>query len=650
VYLSRVYIKNYRSIKELDLALARGKNVLVGRNNAGKSNIIRAVDLVLGESNPTYFRSENITEGDFFAWREDEGGRAVTRAARDLFIWCELRREKGEALNYDELYKATSLPVYSRLEGWTVDSKPIKVPARISQHMLPHVYETIFDLNEDNAERDWINPRKREMQPLERQFDDKHSFAFAFRATRDEAGRVTKDIRFLYREDQFADWVLSFRAPLRNELLQSAIIPSFRDPQSQLRLTNWTWYGKLMRHLTAGQGEADELQEAFDRVKSVADRVFGEVKEKVASSALRVAFPGTDLQFQFNTEARADLYKSTALYVDDGYKSQLIDKGSGVQSAVTIGLFQYYTRHVNTVTSALLSVEEPELYLHPHARRVISDRLDDFLDGGKHQVILSTHSSDFIRSSSGDLNLILIRKEKDATHATPVSLREFRHLLVNDGQHELFFADKLIVCEGLDDYVIKAVARESFPGELEAQNVSVVAVGGKNYLSQLVRLALRLGIKCFLVADFEYLLRDESDTAKEHGTEPQEHLLTLGADFFNQECTFGAAGAKAYQFIEKLRSQIKDADEKAFYTATSAAQVNQANIQQVLDRLRLNGVCILGGELESLSKDYTFLSPYNKLTMEKVYALNQRIVSGGKVADALNVNEITEFLKVVFER
>lgn len=650
MYLSRLYIKNYRSIKELDLALTKGKNVIVGRNNAGKSNIMRAIDLVLGESSPTYFRSENVTDSDFFAARTEAGGRGGITVARDIFIWCELRRDKGEALNYDELYKTNSLPIYSRLEGWTVDSKPIKVPARISQHMLPHVYETIFELNEDNAERDWINPRKRETQPLEKQFDDKHSFAFAFRATCDEAGRITKDIRFLYREDQFADWVLSFRAPIRNELLQSAIIPSFRDPHSQLRLTNWSWYGKLMRHLTAGREESGELQEAFDRVKAVADQVFGEVREKVAASALEIAFPGTDLHFQFNTEARGDLYKSCALYVDDGYKSQLIDKGSGVQSAVTIGLFQYYTRHVNTITSALLCIEEPELYLHPHARRVISDRLDDFLDGGKHQIILSTHSTDFIRSKSDDLNLILIRKEKDETCAVPVGSREFRQLLVNEQQHELFFADKLIVCEGLDDYVIKAVAHESFPGELEKQNVSVIAVGGKNYLSQMVRLALKLGLKCFLVADFEYLLRDESDTAKEHNAEPQEHLLSLGADFFNQECTFGVAGAKAYQFIEKLRSQIKDTDEKAFYTAISAAQLNQANIQQVLDRLRLNGVCILSGELEHLSKDYTLLSPYNKLTLEKVYAINQRLVAGGKISDVVATGELVEFLKVAFER
>ncbi len=650
MYLSRLFIKNYRSIKELDLTFAKGKNVLVGRNNAGKSNVIKAIDLVLGEYSPTYTKSENVTESDFYSWHDEAADRDVIQSANDMFIWCELQRDLGEALNYDEMYKANSLVIYTRLEGWTVDNKPIKQAARISQHALPYSYEPIFDLNEDNADRDWIVTRKRELQPLEKQFDDKYHFAFAFRATKDEFGRINKDMRFLYREDESSDWVLAFRAPIRNELLQSAIIPAFRDPGSQLRLNNWTWYGRLMRHLTAGQEGSSELQSAMEQVKSVADRIFAEAKEQTTASTLDLAFPDTELHFQFNTETRADLYKSAALYVDDGYKSQLSDKGSGIQSAVVIGLFQYYTRAVNTVTSALLCIEEPELFLHPHARKVISNRLDNFLDGNKHQVILSTHSEEFIRSQAGDLHVVRIRKDKGTSQATSVNYRAFRPLLLWEKQNELFFADKVIVCAGYHDFILKAVAEELFPGQLEEQNISVIAVGNKRYLSQVVQLVLQLGIKCFVFADFEFLLRDESETAALYSAAPQEHLLSLSDAFFNQECTFGATSAKAKQFIEKLRSQIKELDASSFYTAKSSAQISHPNIQQVLDRLRSNGVGILSGELENLSKDYAFLSPLDGLSLEKIYALNQRLMSGEKIGDLLLTSEMSDFLQIVCAR
>ena len=344
------------------------------------------------------------------------------------------------------------------------------------------------------------------------------------------------------------------------------------------------------------------------------------------------------------------MYKSTSLYVDDGYKSQLLDKGSGVQSAIIIGLFQYYTRYVNTLTSALLCIEEPELYLHPHARKVISHRLDDFLDGGKHQVIIATHSEDFLQTATNDLNILLLRKENNETKAAPVASRQFRHLLIFDQQYELFFADKIIVCEGYNDFILKGLANELFPGKLAEQNISVISVGNKNQISHVAKLALQLGIKCFVFADFSYLLRDESATAKEHGAQPEEHLLSLGGEFFDQPCTFGSTGAKAYQFIEKLRTQIKDTDEDSFYTAKSAAQINHQNMQQVLDRLRSNGVCILSSEFETLAKDFNFLSPSNKLSLEKIYALQQRILQGEQFSDLFLTSEIRDFLRIVFER
>ena len=60
--IKRVHIENYRSIKSLDFEPG-GYCVLIGENNAGKSNILRALNLVLGESWPS---ERSFTEDDFF--------------------------------------------------------------------------------------------------------------------------------------------------------------------------------------------------------------------------------------------------------------------------------------------------------------------------------------------------------------------------------------------------------------------------------------------------------------------------------------------------------------------------------------------------------------------------------------------------------
>src|SRR5690554_2998757 len=113
MHLSKLIISNYRSIKELSVSFEKGKNIIVGKNNAGKSNIIKAIDLILGESSPTWHKSENITANDFFNGQTEN----------DIYIFCELQRDFEEELNYEEINKCYGFKIfaekgnYVRIEG-----------------------------------------------------------------------------------------------------------------------------------------------------------------------------------------------------------------------------------------------------------------------------------------------------------------------------------------------------------------------------------------------------------------------------------------------------------------------------------------------------------------------------------------------------
>ena len=95
MYISRVIIKNYRSIKDLTLSFNSGKNVIVGKNNSGKSNIIKAIDIVLGESSPTYAKYNNITENDFYSNNSE--------SANNIMIFCELQKNDNEKIDVEEV-------------------------------------------------------------------------------------------------------------------------------------------------------------------------------------------------------------------------------------------------------------------------------------------------------------------------------------------------------------------------------------------------------------------------------------------------------------------------------------------------------------------------------------------------------------------
>ncbi|WP_183108701.1 AAA family ATPase [Thermohalobacter berrensis] len=117
MFVSKLYIKNFRSIKKLKISFRSGKNVLVVKNNAGKSNIVKALNLVLGEKNPVY--SRQINEKDFFSCSKD--GQVVSEKA--FFVAAKLQGKdinKTIFQNVNGLWLATfknSNPLESFFEG-----------------------------------------------------------------------------------------------------------------------------------------------------------------------------------------------------------------------------------------------------------------------------------------------------------------------------------------------------------------------------------------------------------------------------------------------------------------------------------------------------------------------------------------------------
>ncbi|HEX7828799.1 MAG TPA: AAA family ATPase [Thermoanaerobaculia bacterium] len=214
MHVSRLRIENFRSIRSLDLTFKRGKNVIVGRNNAGKSNIVRAMDLVLGESSPTWAKSDNIGENDFFCFKEDSDGEERLVRANHLLIWCELERMEGENLNFAEINRCTGLKLYGGDRG-------SRTPAQFPADRLEAQPDGIFTINEDSAGFVWVDSKLRNQETFERWLQNKHHFAFVFRASRNEDGSIEKDMRFAFRENADSDWLVAFRPSIRNELLQS---------------------------------------------------------------------------------------------------------------------------------------------------------------------------------------------------------------------------------------------------------------------------------------------------------------------------------------------------------------------------------------------------------------------------------------------
>lgn len=153
MYLSRIYIENYRSIKKLDLRFISGKNIIIGRNNAGKSNIIKAIDLVLGENSPDYNKSENITDSDFFT--------VYGNKSSEIIIWCELTRLPHEDLDYEELSKCYGYYV------WIENGDKRRIKNSSAPDKLNEIFSKVIQDDLPRANKLYINPKPGGGTPLE---------------------------------------------------------------------------------------------------------------------------------------------------------------------------------------------------------------------------------------------------------------------------------------------------------------------------------------------------------------------------------------------------------------------------------------------------------------------------------------------------
>lgn len=580
MYLSRLFIKNYRSIKELDLNFSPGKNVIVGKNNAGKSNILKAIELILGENSPTYEKSDNITENDFFGGETDN----------DIFIWCELKRSEKEILDFSSIKKSAILKVLSN-NGEDLKIKIID----FSKSQIKSIFqfsgenEGILD-DKSLYSKQWIGGKPYCKVNFEDEFSDKLCFAFVFKSFKRKDSSFQKDMIFLYKENDNEDWSISTSIILRNILIQSAIIPSFRDPQNQLRITNWSWYSKLLKKYIDSDNE--NLKKAFKEVEKASNEVFSKLEEKINNSKVKIAFPKTNISFQFNPDTKQDIHKSALIYVDDGFKSQLSDKGSGIQSAVIIGLFHFYIREIAHSGSSLLAIEEPELYLHPHGRRVISDRLDDFLEGNKNQVIITTHSSEFLNSAREDLNIIVVKKDlPSGTSANSINFKiaKEKQILIKNQNTEMFFADLVILVEGGGDKYMLESAAEYYGSKkekleknwLDDNNISVIPVIGKSEFYKYSAKLKEAGIRYYVFSDFDFFRNGLA-----------EYLTKLKLSQLKEE-------------HNSLNSKVINKDDKSKLKRLSDVRPvkEKDKVLQFLDKLKIENIYISTEELEDKYKD-----------------------------------------------
>jgi putative ATP-dependent endonuclease of OLD family len=435
--ITHIRIQNFRSIKQLELSPG-GITALVGPNNAGKTNILSAVNFLLGDRFPMI---QGLDDKDFYG-KTRENGLLVKvwfapNSERISSVWFEYDPDQREG-------RAR----YDRIVGTTVSARPSYL-----------------------------------------------------------SNDVRKNFALVY-------------------------IDAARNFEAQFGSSRWSLFGQIVRQLDVyfreqvGKDTQDQVKGNLERAQELLKTDLYRSFEKAVGDAFQdqVRLTTHAVTFDFRTFDPLNFYRALYLVLfEDGEAKNPAEAGSGMRNLVVMALFRAYAKTFKG--DALIAIEEPEIYLHPHAQRSLALLFRE-LAGQGAQLFYSTHSASFLSiehfdevavvercpDNDGDVCTRIRRLAADdllakrqALHAgvamTVGSMRERLPNACSVEHTEAFYARAVLLVEGETEQAALPVYATAMGVDFDALGVSVVSAGGKTGLDALHQLYDGLGFPVFLLFD-----------------------------------------------------------------------------------------------------------------------------------------------------
>ena len=157
-------------------------------------------------------------------------------------------------------------------------------------------------------------------------------------------------------------------------------------------------FDKLSKKLTRVLGADGKVEDSrLPEIRTIEQTIQRYVRESFASVSLEIEIPPPELK---------SVLATARILADDGVRGPLELKGDGLRRAVVFSILRAYVE-LNRAASKegaaeegqsergyLLLFEEPELFLHPDAQKILFDALGVF--SKKNHVVVTTHSPLFL--------------------------------------------------------------------------------------------------------------------------------------------------------------------------------------------------------------------------------------------------------------
>lgn len=474
--LRSFYVKSYRSIIEANLDDLQQYCAIVGPNNSGKSNLLRAI----------YISLSIALEGDFQRTRTNRQYSYAYRGER--YIWAQdipvtLKEDKNASTTFKLTFEFTDEEKADFREKFGINlSKSLQMK---------------FQLFSNKTEYNIIMPG-RAKKPMEEKMQEIGLFI--------RSKLAYEYIPCVRSTDLTAEYF--------SELLYKELRQIENDPV----------YIECVQKIT-------ELQKPV--VSSLEQKLTSSLKTFLPDvSAVKLQ----DNVGYFDT--RLKYYPSRTrgipIEIDDGSLTSIDTKGDGIKSLVAIGLIESMSFENSQGRSLILCIEEPEAHLHPDAVHSLRNVLLEIAGRSGVQVIISTHSPILVDRNDVSNNVVVSPNHRVAACQSIETVRETLGIRLTDN----LSASKIVLVEGESDKrYIEALCRdlnEKLAAKIDNNSLRIENVHSASKMDYQVRLYNSMAVSTMVLLDMDDSGIESYNQLISSKTKPQNEVLQIKSAGMNR--------------------------------------------------------------------------------------------------------------------
>jgi len=572
--LDQFSVKNFKGLRDISVPVSRFV-CLIGENNAGKSSFLQALLLFVEgrKLEPSmYFdpglpilisvRFKDISESDLALITNDEHR---DRFRKILVAGSVTLVRRYESPGTSRLRWVARVPDESRFSEEFIDSllRSKKPSASFADELRTAFPEIDAD----------VNPKTNQTQA---------------RSLIDDLANTIPDAQKVDRE---TDLPAGFDNTVRPLLPEPIYISAVKDFGDEIATKDSASFGKLLGillsqvepALKAAEDTFRFLRTNLNRIVqpdgSISDTRLEAVRniETLVQAHVRENFPRVELDIRIPPPEIKTVLSGAEIWVNDGVGGLIDTKGDGLKRTVTFSILRTYVelRRLQKPSAAspiaqgnyLFLFEEPELYLHPSAQRILFDALSEI--SITNHVFVSTHSPLFFASDATG-TFIKLAKTFDAeislkpfARALPVDLSSLDNksrfqIISYETNNTAFFSDTVVLVEGDSELLVLPHLARVLNEEWTAERTGVAfcRVSGKGNIARYRDFFKAFEVRVCVVGDLDCLLEGfEQLGASEECRNTREELFMVIDAYAEREKIQGKIKAKDIRDMQESKAR-----------------------------------------------------------------------------------------------